>query len=109
MHGYLASMFFDNIIYIVQAESKSFYLLCISLWDAKEFFKYVLKVLRWYTHSIVADTNGTVAGIFYNINPNLNGAIGIFDGIIYNIMKGGFQMKPVSLYESRTFSGQLET
>ena len=95
-------MFFYNIIYIIQAKSESFYLLGIPLRHTEEFFKYVLHVLRWYTHSIVPDRYDTVPVIFRKINMYLHRTIGVFDGIVYDIMKGGLKVKLVTLYESRT-------
>src|SRR5829696_7250999 len=106
MHAYLACMFFNNVADIIQAKPESLYRLCITLRHTEKLFKYVLNVFRRYTSSIVPDPDNIVAIVFSNINMDLHSTIGIFDGIINNVLKGSFKVKPVTLYENRDFSGQ---
>jgi len=105
MHRDVARMFFNNAADIVQAKTKSFYGLCITLRHTEKFFKYVFNVLLWYAHSVVTDLYGTVPVVFSNINMNFHCTIGILDGIIYNVMKGSLQVKLVSLYKRRLLPG----
>ena len=104
MHCDVARMFFDDVAHIVQAQSKPFYRLGITLRDPEKLFEYVLNELLRYSHPIVPDLYSAVMAVFNNININVNRFPGILDGIIYNIMKGCFQVKPVTMYEYRPFT-----
>src|SRR6185436_20344028 len=100
MHRDVARMFFNNAADIVQAKTKSFYGLCITLRHTEKFFKYVFNVLLWYPHSVVTNLYGTVTVVFGNINMYFHRTIRILDGIIYYVMKGSLQVKCVTLYVS---------
>ncbi len=64
MRADAARMFFNNVAHIVQAKSKSFYGLSITLRHTEKFVKYIFNVLRWNSDSIVTDCYGTIVVVF---------------------------------------------
>jgi hypothetical protein len=91
-------MLFDDVADIVEAQPKSFYGLGIPLRNTEKLIEYIFDELRRYAHAVVADLNDAVTVVFCHFNMDLYRSPGVFDGIVYDVMKSRFQVKPVTIY-----------